>query len=295
MCCVCAAWYGSPLCARICIGDCAHRSPPDWAHTRQHLHRDQVHPPPTSATGLSRSLAHLCTAKESIPRPHLHRSRVHPSPTSAPPLLPSGTSASAQHRCDAAAQRNVLQPHALCRNRVPPGNDAAADGTCCNRLHAAALPCDWLHPIQSKQAKTPLAESRGVCAALWTSIGFDVSEAVPLTAPSIPAATGREDSMCGLFDLARSSCGPSRLSASASASASGLGGAHEPNMGPLPSVGCRGEMGHRGPSREAERPLLLRRAARAARAAGAGARPLCRGPAGLGGGFACWAWRPGMR
>ena len=69
--------------------DCAHRSPPDWAHTRPHLHRDQVHPRPTSATGLSRSLvhlcalrknpspAHICPAKESIPSPHLHRNRVH--------------------------------------------------------------------------------------------------------------------------------------------------------------------------------------------------------------------------
>jgi hypothetical protein len=40
-----------------------------------------------------------------------------------------------------------------------------------------------------------MAESRGVCAALWTRIGFDVSEAVPLTAPSIPAATGSRDSV----------------------------------------------------------------------------------------------------
>jgi hypothetical protein len=152
----------------------------------------------------------------------------------------------------------------------------------------AAGPLAASDPIQASEAKAPLAESRGVCAALWTSIGFDVSEAVPLTAPSIPAATGREDSMCGLFDLARSSRGPRRLSASASTSASGLGSAHGPNTGQLPSVGCRGEMGHRGPSREAKPRLLLARgrAARAARAAGAGARPLCRGPAGFGGAFA---------
>ena len=32
-------------------------------------------------------------------------------------------------------------------------NDPTADGTCCNRLHAAALPCGWLHPIRFKQAK----------------------------------------------------------------------------------------------------------------------------------------------
>ncbi len=52
------------------------------------------------------------------------------------------------------------------------------------------------------------------------------------------------------------------------------------------AVRTRGEMGHRGPSREAEPCLLLSRAARAARATGAGARPLCRGPAGFGGAWA---------
>ena len=119
-----------------------------------------------------------------------------PRPTSVSPLLPSGTSASAQHRCDAEAAHcvattcTVLQPHSLCCNRVPPVSDPAADGTCCNRLHAAALTCNWLHPIQASEAKAPLAESRGVCAALWTRIGSDVSEAVRLAAPSIPAAGG---------------------------------------------------------------------------------------------------------
>jgi hypothetical protein len=51
------------------------------------------------------------------------------------------------------------------------------------------------------EAKAPLAESLGVCVAMWTRMGFDVSEAVsqpcavtvPLTAPSVPAATGSED------------------------------------------------------------------------------------------------------
>jgi hypothetical protein len=85
--------------------------------------------------------------------------------------------------------------------------------------------------------------------------------------------------------------GPRRLSALAS----GPGSVHGPNTGPLSSVGYRGEMGHRGPSREAEPCLLLGRAAGAARATGSGARPLCWGPAGLGGGFARWAWRSGMR
>ena len=54
--------------------------------------------------------------------------------------------------------------------------------------------------------------------------------------------------MCGLLVLARSRRGPRRRSASASASACGLGRAHGPNTGPLSSVGCRGEMGHRSPS-----------------------------------------------
>ncbi len=148
-------------------------------------------------------------------------------------------------------QHTVLQPHALCCNRVPPVHDSVADGTRCNRLYAAALPCHWLHPIQSSEAKAPLSESRGVCAALWTRIGSDVSEAVPLAAPSIPAAgrahaTGIQDSV----DVRVAGFG-SELSrpTSASASASGLGSVHGPNTGPLPSVGGRGEMGHRGPSR----------------------------------------------
>jgi hypothetical protein len=148
----------------------------------------------------------------------------------------------------------------------------------------AAVPLAAPDPIQASEAKAPLAESRGVCAALWTRMGFDVNEAVPLTASSVPAAQAVETRlMCGSLVLARSSRGPRRLSASASASASGLGSAHGPNTGPLSSVGCRGETGHRGPSREVEPCLLLGRAAGAARATGAGARPLCRGPAGFGG------------
>jgi hypothetical protein len=50
---------------------------------------------------------------------------------------------------------------------------------------AAALPCHWLHPIQASEANTPLAESCGVCLALLTRIGSDVSKAVRLTAQSI--------------------------------------------------------------------------------------------------------------
>ena len=146
-----AAGYSSPLYARMSIWDCARRLPPDWAHTCPPLHRDQVQPP-----------THTCNWTESIPCPPLPCERVHPLPTSAPQPNPSpadlcATPAAlrdiclcatpAQHRCDAAAQHTVLQPHAPCGNRVPPVNDPAADGTCCNRLHAAALHCDWLHPI----------------------------------------------------------------------------------------------------------------------------------------------------
>jgi hypothetical protein len=62
----------------------------------------------------------------------------------------------------------------------------------------AAVPLAASDPIQASEARAPLAESRGVCAALWTRIGFDVSEAVPLTAPSITAAQADETrSMCG--------------------------------------------------------------------------------------------------
>jgi hypothetical protein len=83
--------------------DCAHRSPPDWARSLPHLHRDQVHPPPTSATRLIRSLAHLCTAAESIP-----------APTSAPQLNPSPA-----HICTAAESipRRHLRHHCC-----PPGH-----------------------------------------------------------------------------------------------------------------------------------------------------------------------------
>jgi hypothetical protein len=102
--------------------------------------------PPTSAMGLSRSLAHLCTAKESIPGPHLHRNRIHPPPTSVPPLLSSGTSASAQHNCDTSPQHTVLQPHPLCCNRVPPVNDPAEDGTGCALLRCRATGCIRSNP-----------------------------------------------------------------------------------------------------------------------------------------------------
>ena len=152
--CVCSAaqcvlWHGSPLSPHLRFGTALIAHPPDWAHTRPHLHRDQLHPP----TNHTHCVATTCTV--------------------------------------------ASECHLGC-NRVPPVSDPAADGTRCNRLHAAALPCHWLHPIQAT-AKAPLAESRCVCAALWTRIGSDVSEAVRLAAPSIPAAgrvraTGSQDS-----------------------------------------------------------------------------------------------------
>jgi hypothetical protein len=116
-----------PACA---FWDCAHRSPPDWAHTRPHLHRDQVHPPThicnwTESTPCPplhcervQSTAHICTATESIRRRHL---RHHCPPGHLPPR-------------NTSVAHNVLHPHALCCNRVPPMNNLAADCTCCNRL-----------------------------------------------------------------------------------------------------------------------------------------------------------------
>ena len=105
--------------------------------------------------------------------------------------------------------------------------------------------------------------------------------------------------MCGLLGLDRSS--PCRLSAlglglglragqRTRATDTGQTRAHCP-----PSVAA----GRWGIEVRLERRNVpcckLRRAARAARAAGAGARPLCRGPAGFGGALPSWAWRSGRR
>jgi hypothetical protein len=159
----------------------------------------------------------------------------------------------------------------------------------------AALPLAASDPIQASEAKAPLGR------IAWRVHGTVDEDGLRrkrgrafLTAPSITAAQAVEArSMCGLLGLDRSSRGPrhGRLSASASASASGLGGAHGPNMGSLPSVGCRGEMGHRGPPREAEPCLLPGRAAGAACAAGAARGRFARAGR-IRGGFARWAWRP---
>ena len=81
-----AAWYGSPLYARMCIWDCAHHSPP------------QLNPPP----------AHICT--ESIPCPPLHRERVRPPPASAPQPTPS--------LADICATTAALRDICLCATQV---------------------------------------------------------------------------------------------------------------------------------------------------------------------------------
>jgi hypothetical protein len=145
----------------------------DWAHPvphrtglgtesfpRPHLHRDWAHPahictrtgltPLTTglASGRSPSRAHICTGTESMPRA-----------TSVSSLLPSGTSAYAQHRCDAAAQHNVLQPRALCCNRGPPVHDRSRCGR--RLLQPTARRCASVQLIASdpSQAKAPPAES----------------------------------------------------------------------------------------------------------------------------------------
>ena len=151
-------------------------------------------------------------------------------------------------------------------------NDPAADGTCCNRLHAAA-PLAASDPIQASEAKAPLAESRGVCMALWTRMGFDVSEAVLFTCPEYYRRTGSRGSVDVRADRfgSEQSPGPRRLSALAS----GPGSVHGPNTGPLPSVGGRGEMGRCPPRWNLS--LLLGRAARAGGATGAACRRLAGG------------------
>jgi hypothetical protein len=77
----------------------------------------------------------------------------------------------------------------------------------------AALRLAASDPIQASEAKAPLAESRSVCAAPWTSNGLRRKRGRAfLTASSVPAAQAVETrSMCGLLDWARSS--PRRLSA----------------------------------------------------------------------------------
>ena len=188
----------------------------------------------------------------------------------------------------------MLHPHAMCCNRVPVSNPAA-DGACCNRLNAAALPCHWLHPIQASEAKAPLAESRGVCVALWTRMGSDVSEAVRLTAPSIPAAgraraTGSQDAV----DVRAAGFG-SEQSRPTSALCLGLGLRVGPRTRAVHGPTARRWLprgGRASRSVEAEPSLLLERAAGAARATGAARGRFAEGPGRIRGGFARWARRP---
>ena len=189
--CVCAAWYSSPLYARFCVLGLRSSLTTGLGSSRPPLHRDQVHPPPTSAPGPSRSLTHLCTAKESIPGgPHLHRNRINPPPTSVPPLLPSGTSASAQHKRYAshcvATTCTVSQPRATCaQSRC--GRQMPQPAARCR-----AAGCTRSDPSES-EAKAPPAEPRGACAALWTRIGLDVSAAVAFDCPEYSL---RRESTC---------------------------------------------------------------------------------------------------
>ena len=71
-----------------------------------------------------------------------------PRATSVSPLLPSVTSPSARHKCDAAAQHNVLQLRALCCNRVQPVHDCVADGgTLLRCLCAGGFTCAYTKRI----------------------------------------------------------------------------------------------------------------------------------------------------
>jgi hypothetical protein len=158
--CVCSAAQlctARPYKPASAFWDCAHRSPPDWAHTRPHLHRDQVHPP-------HQQLDWVDPLPTSALRKRLSQ------PTSAPQPNPSpadicATTAALRDICLCATQAwrssaaryvattcAALQSSATCaRSRC--GRHMLQPATCCNRLHAAALPCHWRHPIRSKQAK----------------------------------------------------------------------------------------------------------------------------------------------
>jgi hypothetical protein len=151
-------------------------------------------------------------------------------------------------------------------------------------------------PIQASEARAPLAEKRGVCAALWTSVGLDVSEAVPLTAPSIPSAggaraTGSEDSV----DVRVASfCSEQSRRKSALCLGLGLRVGQRRRLQHGPTVLRRLPRGD-GASRSVSRGGTLL-------AAGEGRRGCpcnwCRraaalpGPGRIRGGFGRWAWRP---
>ncbi len=123
--------------------------------------------------GTKSTPAHIGTGTKSIPHPHQHCERVHPQPTSAlvqpSPHLHRNRVHAQAHICAATAG---LRDICLCATQVCCNHmhcvattccvatechlctiDPVADGTRCHRLHAAALPCHRLHPIQAKRSK----------------------------------------------------------------------------------------------------------------------------------------------
>ena len=158
-CCVCvrsAAWCSSPLQARICIGDCAHRSPPDWAHTRPHLHRDRVDPlpiicpakrvhprRPTSALRKSPPPANICTAAESVPRRHLCH---HCCPPGHLPLRNTSVTQQRSTLCCNHMRCVATECH-LCTVTIPLRTAPVATGCC------AAAPLAAPDPIQAKRSE----------------------------------------------------------------------------------------------------------------------------------------------
>jgi hypothetical protein len=118
-CCVCAAWYGSPLYAHICI-----------LGLRSSLTTGLGSYLPTSAPGPSPIPTHICDWTESIPCPHLHRERGRPPPTSAPQPNPS--------------PRQYLCHHCCPPGQLPLRNTSVAQqriAMCCNHVRCVATQC----------------------------------------------------------------------------------------------------------------------------------------------------------
>ena len=150
-----------------------------------------------------------------MPCPPLHCERVHPQPTSAPQPSPCPGPHLRHHCCPPGHlpvrnTRVTQQRSTVCCNHmhcvatechlctIPLRTAHAATG--CTLLRCRATGYTRSNPSKRSETKAPLAASRGVCAALWTRIGSDVSEAVRLAAPRIPAAgraraTGSRDSV----------------------------------------------------------------------------------------------------
>ena len=121
------------------------------------LHR-QLHAAASVAAQCVRMRSAVCARYGSTLSPHLRLGTAliaHHRTGLIPAHICTGTNSTPRQ-----TTRTVLQPHALCCNQVPPVHDAAADSTCCNRLHAAAPPCRWLHPIRSKRKRSEGAAGR---------------------------------------------------------------------------------------------------------------------------------------